>query len=145
MDTTFTPEQILQRARVNFSSICLVTASYLKEHNLPSDEFWSYVGARYASSWKQVESLSEVAYQAALNMVSIGCRLRSLSNEDGKAEVVLDEWPSGESTAFFGLLQEEADNMWIIFGPIAESLGYSYEWRRQGDQVTMIFSRQSDG
>ncbi len=71
--------------------------------------------------------------------------MRLLSGDESQAEVVIGGVPSEESLAFFELTQEEADTLWGIFGPIAESLGYGYEWRRQGDEVTITFSLRSAG
>lgn len=143
-NTTFTPEQISQTAQGNVNYLCLVMVDYLKEHALKIDEFWSFVGRRFAPNWEQGASAKEVASGAALNMVSGECYLRSLSGDESRAEAVLGGWPSEDSLAFYGLTQEEADSVWGIFGPIAESLGYGYEWHRQGDEVTMTFSRRSN-
>jgi hypothetical protein len=141
INTAFTPEQILESAQGNVNGLCLVAIAYLKEHNLSLDEFWSFVGHRLAPSWGQGASADEVASGAALNMVSGGCKLRLLSGDESKAEAVLAEWPPEGDLTFFGLTQQEADSVWGIFGPIAESLGYEYAWHRQGDQVTMTFTR----
>ena len=143
-NTTFSAEQISQQAQGNVRYLCLVAVAYLKEHGLSIDEFWAFVGSRFAPGWQQGATAKEVAFLAALNMVSGGCTLRSLSGDESQAEAVLGGWPSGESLAFFGLSQEEADTLWGVFGPIAESLGYGYQWHRQGDEVTVTFSRRSN-
>ena len=144
-NTTFTPEQISEQAQGNAKGLVLVAVAYLKEHALSMDEFWAFVGRRFAPGWEQGLTAKEVARWAALNMVSIGCNLRSLSGNESQAEAVIGGWPSEESLTFFGLTQEEADTVWCSFGPIAESLGYGYEWRRQGDEVTITFSLRSAG
>jgi hypothetical protein len=145
MNTTFTHEQISQQAQLNTNYLCLVAVAYLKEHARSMDEFWAFVGRRLAPGWEQGLTAKEVARWSALNMVSGGGNLRLLSGDESQAEVVIGGWPSEESLAFFELTQEEADTLWGAFGPIAESLGYGYKWRRQGDEVTMAFSLQSNG
>ena len=141
INTTFTTEQILGAAQGNVNGLCLVAIAYLKEHNLSLDEFWSFVGHQFAPGWEQGASAKEVASGAVLNMVSGGCKLHSLSGDESKAEAVLGGWPSDESLTDFGLTQEEADSVWGVFGPIAESLGYEYAWHRQGDHITLTFTR----
>jgi len=141
VNTTFTPEQILESAQGNVNHLCLVMVAYLKEHNLSLNEFWSFVGRISVPTWGQGLSTTDVALGAAINMVSGGCELRASSGDESKAEAVLGGWPSEESLEFYGLTQQEADSVWGVFGPIAESQGYDYEWHRQGDQVTMIFTR----
>ena len=141
---SFTPEEISQQAQGNVTHISLAAAAYLKEHALSMDDFWAFAGRRFAPSWKQGMTAKEVATGAALNMVSGGWNLRSLSGDDSQAEAVMGGWPFEGALELHELTQEEADTIWNVFGPIAESLGYGYEWNRQGDEVTMTFSRRSD-
>ena len=145
MNTTFTPEQILQQAQGNLTGVLLVVVAYLKEHALSVDEFCAFAGHRFAPGWQQGLTAKEVARAAALHMVSAGVNLRSLSGDESQAEAVLGGWPSGDNLAFYGVSQEDADSIWGPMVTIAEHLGFDYEWHRQGDEVTMVFSLQSDG
>jgi hypothetical protein len=43
------------------------------------------------------------------------------------------------------LSQQEADEFYALFTPIAERLGLAYTWRRDGDDVTMIFTAADYG
>jgi len=140
-NTIFTSEQISQQAQGNVNSLCLVMVAYLKEHDLSQDGFWSFVGRQFAPGWEQGTSAKDVALEAALNMVSGGWELRSSSGDESQAQAVLGGGLSKDSLEFFGLTQGEADSVWAVFGPIAESLGYDYEWHRQGDEIKMSFSR----
>jgi hypothetical protein len=144
MKTTFTPEQISQQAQENVSGILLVLVAYLKEHALSVDEFCAFAGHRFAPGWQQGMTAKEVARAAALNMVSAGVNLRSLSGDESQAEAVLGGWPSEDALAFYGVSQEDADSIWGPMDTIAEHLGFDYEWHRQGEKVTMTFSRRSN-
>ena len=139
--TVFTPEQIVQAAKGNVLGLCLVAVAYAKAHALSPVEYWAYVGKQFADGWKRRQSAQEVAQGVALNMVTAGCELRSLSGDEIQATAVLGGWPP-ESR--YGLTQAEADTVWGIFGPIAESQGYSYTWHRQGDEVIVTVLRQSN-
>ena len=145
-NTTFTPEQISQQARGNVAGLSLVAIAYLKEHALPMDEYWAFAGRRFAPNWEQEQGMSakEVAYWAAISMVSGGCNLCSLSGDEVQAKAVIEGWPPGNFLALFGLTQEEADTLFGVFENIAEHVGYDYEWHRQGNEVTMTFSRRSN-
>ena len=136
----FTPEQIAQAAKGNVCGLCLVAVAYAKAHALSPAEYWAFVGGQFAAGWKRRGTAKEVAQGAALNMVSAGCDLRSLSGDESQATAVLTGWPPEQR---YGLTQAEADTVWGIFEPIAESQGYSYAWRRQGDEVTITVFRQS--
>ena len=136
----FTPEQISQAAKGNVYGLCLGAVAYAKAHALSPDEYWAYVGGQFAAGWKRKQSAQEIAQGVALNMVSAGCELRSLSGDETQATAVLAGWPPEQR---YGLTQTESDTVWGIFGPIAESQGYSYAWHRQGDEVIVTVLRRS--
>lgn len=144
-DTTttvvFAPEQIAQAAKGNVLGLCLVAVAYAKAHALSPAEYWAFVGGQFAAGWKRRWTAKEVAQGAALNMVSAGCDLHSLSGDETQATAVLTGWPPEQR---YGLTQAEADTVWGIFGPIAESQGYNYTWHRQGDEVIVTVLRQSN-
>lgn len=138
--TVFTPEEILQKAQVNFNAICLVMTAYLKEQGLSMDEFWSFVGNQYSQGWEQISTAKEAAFQAALNMVSLGCTLNSLTGDETQAQAILSGWPSKESLSYFEITHEDMAHIWKVFGPITEPLGFTYTWQQEADKVIMTFS-----
>lgn len=83
----------------------------------------------------------DIAQMAALNIVSVGGTLQSLSGDDSQAQAVILGWPSEDWRTSFALDQADIDPIWNIFRPIAESMDLQYEWTRQGNEVTMTFSR----
>jgi hypothetical protein len=141
--TIFTPEQIAEQAQGNATAVTLATIAYLREHDLAVDEYAAYVGRRFAPGWAEVQGRppKDIAQMAALNMVSVGGTLQSLSGDDSQAQAVIRGWPSADWRTYFALDQADIDPIWNMFRPIAESLGLRYEWTRQGDEVTMAFSR----
>jgi hypothetical protein len=145
MKTIFTPDQLAKQAEGNATALALATIAYLQDHHLDIDEYWASVGRRFAPGWVglQGQTMKDFAQEAALNMVSVGGTLRSLSGDDFEAEAVILGWPSDEDCTFFALDYADIDPFWNIFQPIAESLGVHYAWKRQGDEVTLIFSRRS--
>jgi hypothetical protein len=139
----FTNEEVLQQAKANAQALSLVTTGYFKEKGLPVDEFWSFVGEKFTLGWDPLKGKgARVAMRTfALNMVSVGGTLESLSGDEARAEAVISGWPSPDLLQAFGGSQSDVDRMYAVFGPIAELLGLQYEWRRQGDRVTLILSQ----
>jgi hypothetical protein len=139
----FTNEEVLQQAKANAQALSLVTTGYFKEKGLPVDEFWSFVGEKFTLGWDPLKGKgARVAMRTfALNMVSVGGTLESLSGDEAQAEAVVSGWPSPDLLQAFGGSQSDIDRMYAVFGPIAELLGLQYEWRRQGDRVTLILSQ----
>jgi hypothetical protein len=140
-ETTFTPEEISLVAQGNVAWLCLAAISYLKENNLSVDDFWAYVGEKFAPSWKQGMPLKTIALSAARNMVSAGGELVSISGDEASVKAVVAGWPGAEDLEYFDLSQEDADSLWNIFAPIAKYLDCSYKYQRQGNEVTMTFSK----
>ena len=141
--TTFTPEQITAQAQMNATAFILGTIAYLRDHDLALDEFADYIGQRFAPGWAEMQGrpVKDIAQMAALNMVSVGGALQSLSGDDSQAQAVIQGWPSADWLAFFALDQTNIAPFWNVFKIIAESLGLQCEWTRQGDEVTLTFSR----
>jgi hypothetical protein len=141
----FTAEQISNQATVNANGLGFAVMAYAKEHSVSLDELWTYMGRRFAPAWEGLKGspVSEVAKWFALNWVSLGAEVRTLSGDEAQGKVVTAGWPSVENLEAFGLTREEADCMRLAPAAIAEYLGLAFEWSREEDEVTMIFTRQS--
>lgn len=137
----FTPEQISQFAIGNLNSLCCVATAYQKEQGHSPDDFWTFVGHKYSQGWKKGMSANEIGQGVALNMVSAGCELQSLTGDSDSSEVVLGNWPSQETLDFSAISQLEADTIWLVFETIADNLGYRCHWQRDGDAVTISISK----
>ena len=144
-NTEFTPEEVLSQAQTIATSWVLTTIGYLKERGLAVEEYVAYHGRRFAPGWEELRSqpVSEVAQVVALNAVSVGCTLRSLSGDDTRAEVLIVGWPDQELTDFLQLTQSDSDQVWNTYDPIMEYLGLRYAWQRQDDVVRISLERQS--
>ena len=82
-----------------------------------------------------------MARAAALNVVSAGARLVSLTGGADTGEAVLADWPDREVLALLGCTVADADVFLAVFAPIAEHLGLQFSPRREGEHVHLIFTR----
>ena len=139
----FTTDEVLQQAKMNAQALSLVAIGYIKEKRLPLDEFWSFVGEKFTLGWDSLQGKgARVAMRMfALNMVSVGGTLESISGDEARAEAIIADWPSHDLLQAFGVSRGEVDRMYAVFQPIADLLELGYEWRRQGDRVTLILSQ----
>ena len=85
-NAAFTPEEISRAAQGNVKYLCLAMVDYLKQHGQSLDEFWGFVGQRFAPSWEGGPTARQVALGAALNMVSAECHLQAVSGDESRAE-----------------------------------------------------------
>ena len=139
----FSPEEISFQAQNNATALALTALAYLKERGLDLDEYVAFHGRRFAPAWEELRGrpVVEAARLAALNAVSLGATLRSLSGDDNSAEVLVAGWPDEEFLDLLGLSREDAQRQHGAFGPIMEQLGIRYGWRREGEAVRMTFER----
>ena len=79
----------------------------------------------------------------ALNALSVGNTLRSLSSEDGRAELLVEGWPDEDLMSLLPLDRDDCDQIWNTYKPIMEHLGLGYAWQRQDDAVRITVERQS--
>jgi hypothetical protein len=143
----FTPVQIAERGQDNFQHVLFGTIAYLKARGLSVEDWATYLGTLFAPGWGHGHDARAFMEKAALNVVSAGASLRSLTGNEGWAESVVGDWPpqgklgSERFHHFFGLEQADVDPFWEIFGPIGEYLGFDYEWHRESDQkLSFTFS-----
>ena len=136
---------MLSQAQAVATSWVLTTIGYLKGRGLALEEYVEYHGRLFAPGWEELrgQPVVEVAQLVALNAVSVGCTLRSLSGDDTRAEVLLAGWPDEELTSFLQLTRSDGDHIWNTYKPIMEYLDLSYAWQRQGDVVRITLERQS--
>jgi hypothetical protein len=134
-NTDFTTEELLSQAQGNATAFVLSTVAYLKERGLAVDDYVRFFGSRFAPGWEELrdQPLSAVARTVALNAVSVGGTLRSLSGDDEHAEVLIGGWPDEETPRVLGLERGDGEVMWDSFGPIMEHLGIRYSWRHEED------------
>jgi hypothetical protein len=146
----FTPEQIAERGQDNWQHVLFGTIAYLKHRGLSVEDWAVFLGEQFAPGWGHGYTARQFMEQAALNVVSAGASLRSLSGSAEWAESVVGDWPpqgklaSERFSHFFGLTQADVDPFWEIFGPIADYLGFQYEWHRESqEKLSFTFSRRA--
>jgi hypothetical protein len=141
----FTPEVIRAQAQSNAAAWVLTTIAYLKQRGSAVEEYVAYHGSQFAPAWEELRGrpVEEVAQLVALNSLSVGGALRSLSGDDGRAEVLVEGWPDEELLSFLPLDRNDSDQIWNTYKPIMEHLGLRYAWQRQDDVVRISVERQS--
>lgn len=78
----------------------------------------------------------------ARNVGSLGGRVVEQTGDGKSAEITFTDFPSAEMLAMFGVAREESDAAfgWITAG-LMEELGLRAEWRREGERLTLRFTR----
>ena len=115
--------------------------AFCKERTIPIEEYVSYVGRRFAPLWGEHLSVEEATKGAALNWVSVGCRLTGLSCDETYGEAMLADWPAQNYMKAHEISLAEADKLWEIFALIVKPSGLRYRWHRDGNVVTMVFEK----
>jgi hypothetical protein len=140
----FPPEEICAQAQSNAAAWILTIIAYLKERGGAVEDCVAYHGRIFAPAWEELRGhpVEEVAQLVALNVLSVGSTLRSLSSEEGRAEMLVEGWPDEDLLGFLPLDRDECDRIWDTYGPIMEHLGLGYAWRREDDAVRIVIERQ---
>jgi hypothetical protein len=141
----FPPEEICAQAQGNTAAWILTMIAYLKEHGGAVEDCVAYHGRIFAPAWEELRGspVEEIAQMVALNTLSVGNTLRSLSSEEGRAEVLVEGWPDEELMSLFPLDRDDCDQIWDTYRPIMEHLGLGYAWQRQDDVVRVTIEQQS--
>lgn len=139
----FTSHELYEQAEANLTAFILTTIAYLKEHNQSPQEWITFIGTRFAPAWQQAKDQGAKAAieLLVLNLLATGGTLRLLQGDDTQAEATIVDWPPDGILEFFRLTQDDADNLYDIFKPIAASLNLHYQWHRKGNRVIFKFTR----
>ena len=139
-DMQFTTEELFSQAQGNATAFALATIAYLKEQGLSVEDYVRFFGSRFAPGWEELrdQPLTVLVRSAALNAVSVGGVLRSLSVEEEHAEMVIEGWPDEEISSALGLARGDGAVMWDSFEPIMEHLGIRYSWWPEEDGAVRI-------
>jgi hypothetical protein len=142
-NTEFTTEELLSQAQGNATAFALATIAYLKEQGLAVDDYVRFFGRQFAPGWEELrgQPVAAAARAAALNAVSVGGTLRSLSGDEANAEVLIEGWPNENISGALGLERSDGEAMWDSFEPIMEHLGIRYSWGHEDGAVRMTFER----
>jgi hypothetical protein len=107
----FSSDQITDRALLNALGLCLASTGFAKEQGLSPAALWASIGRQFAPGWEGMEGtpLVEALQEIALNMVSVGGTLLSLTGDDKMAKAVFGNWPAADFLAAYELTQAEAD------------------------------------
>jgi hypothetical protein len=145
-DTPLPPEEICAQAQGNAAAWILTIIAYLKECGSAVEDCVAYHGRSFAPAWEELRGrpVKEIAQLVVLNTLSVGNTLRSLSSEDGRAELLVEGWPDEELLSFLPLDRDDCDQIWDTYRPIMQHLGLGYVWQRQDDVVRITVERQSE-
>jgi hypothetical protein len=145
-NTRFTTDDLLSYAQGNATAFVLATIAYLKQEGMAVDDYVRFFGRRFAPGWEELRAqpVAAVARTAAMNAVSVGGTLRSLSGDEEHAEMIIEGWPDEEISGVLGLERSDGEVMWNSFELIMEHLGIRYSWRHEEDgAVRLTFERRS--
>ena len=142
-ETEFSPDEVRERAAQNLTGTVLGTIVFLRERGIPAEEWSRFLGRRFTDGWERLRGQGARAAidQMALNFVSTGARIESLTGDEAQSEVVASGWPPREFLDLMGVSQEEAHAFMHAARPIADYLGLRADWQVEGDRVTLRFSR----
>jgi hypothetical protein len=145
VDAPFPSEEICAQAQGNAAAWILTMIAYLKERGEAVEDCVAYHGRSFAPAWEWLRGrpVEEVAQQVALNALSVGASIRSLSSENGRAEALVEGWPDEELMSFLPLDRDDCDQIWDTYRPIMEHLVLRYSWQRQDDGVRITIEQQS--
>ena len=139
----FTDEEMFRNARINATGFSLALLRYAREQGQTPEAAAWWIGTIFAPGWEHVQGkgAQAAARLAVLNFVACGAASGEVSGDEHHAEAAVTGWPGEEYFTFMGVSQEEADALFRVFDPIADSLGLNYRWQRQGDTVSMTFEQ----
>ena len=144
-DTYFSEEEITRQALVHSSALTYLMVAYARECGQDPEHAAAFTGRLFAKGWARLsnEGALAVVRQMALILICIGGEIASISGDDERAEVRATGVLTNEDARFFGIDRDAADRFCNVFTPMTESLGFSFDWRRVGDDLIYTIERMA--
>ncbi|HEX2916335.1 MAG TPA: hypothetical protein VH186_36575 [Chloroflexia bacterium] len=135
--TDFSVEELAHSASINYQAFMLGSIAYLKEKNLPVEEWSNFLAEIFASYWPAFASTFgafELAKTTGLILVAGGGRLTLLEGNQHSSRVVVEDFPETENMTRFEVSVEDLDLMLgVIFSKIASRLNRKLRYHREGN------------
>lgn len=143
----FTDAEITQQSLANASALPYLMVAFARDSGRTPAEAAAFAGKLFAPGCARLDGMGALALarHLALNMVCAGAEVERLAGDERAAEVIVSGVPIQEEATFFGINCDDADQFCGVFAPIAESLGFSLNWRRAGDKLVLKVRASDQG
>lgn len=141
----FSEAEIGAQAQLNARLLVLLVIAYAKDRGQSPTDALRSLCEIVAPGWDdfRAQGAFAVARNTALNLASIGATVERLTGDGAQAETTLAGWPLAADLALCGLRREEADALFACWNVFTDRLGLDYDWRREGERVTMRFAQRA--
>jgi hypothetical protein len=137
-------EELLDLARANAQALVIATAAFLEQAGIPLAQWTGYLGSLFANAWDDSTRGDAGAFMTAAltNYRSFGAEVVSATLERERAEALIAGFPNVELCAEIGADCDTAEAFYDVPQTIADSLGLSWAWSREGDAVRLRAGRR---
>jgi hypothetical protein len=139
----FSDAEINQQALANASALPYLMVAFAQACGRTPEEAAAFTGRIFAPGWVRLagQGAGAVLRAIALQLVASGGEIDQFAGNEDSAEVRVSGVPVQEEADFFGVTCSEADRFCDVFVPIAESLGFTFTWRRDGYALVLAIER----
>jgi hypothetical protein len=140
---TFSDSEITRQALTQSSALTYLMVADARECGKSPAHAAEYAGRIFAKGWSRHSDLDAlgIARNMALIMVTIGGDDIRITGDSLEAEVRATGVVTDEEAHFFGITRDDADQFCNVFGPMVSTLGYRFDWRRDGDDLVYTVRR----
>lgn len=139
----FTDAEINQQALANASALPYLLVALAQDCGRTPEEAAAFAGRLLAPGWSRFSGLGADALvrQMALSLVCCGGEVEQLTGDESAAEAHVSGAPVDDEARFFGITTQDTDRFCSVFAPMADLLGFSFAWRRDGPLLVLSLSR----
>jgi hypothetical protein len=148
-------EMLLDGAQMTISAFIAGTMGFLKQKNIPTEDWVSYIGEQFEGSLGELEG-EEVGkvmdHLLALEVLPLGVDILSSRSTRDKAEATLTSLPSRtvlqkfgttprELLRGFGVTKKEFESILSMYEPAAAAIGLKFKYQSKDDQEILTLER----
>ena len=127
-------DELWDQVKMNFSAHMLIMYSFLRSKGIKPEEFTNYIAEIVIPDWKsEVKTVDDFMNAVLLNVAANGGVVRKTKKIDNKSEAIVSQLLEKEVLRVFDLKNDDSDQLWNKFIPIANSLNMIFSWNRIAD------------
>ena len=127
-------DELWDQVKMNFAAHMLIMYTFLRSKGIGPDEFTNYIAEKVIPGWKsEVKTTDDFMNAVLLNVRANGGTIRDIEITSSSSEAIVTQLLEKQVLEMFDLHEDDSDQLWNKFMPIANSLEMVFSWKQLDD------------
>ncbi len=139
----YSTEELLEQAQANAQALIIVTASFLRDREVPLEAWTGAIGCVFAEGWDEPRPWDAGEFLDAMltNYRALGATVEAVDLGAERAEATTVGFPDPDLCAVFDVELALAARFNDVPTPIARDRGLAWTWHLDGERTRFVVTR----